>query len=361
MLHKHSNGIWYIDITTEKGKRIRRTTKTKDKKLAEEYHDKVKHELWRLERLGEKPKYLWDDAVLKWINEKADVKKSMKSDLSRLRNLQELRGLYLHEINRNLIMSIINARKCSNSTKNRYIALVRSILNACVKEWDMLDQGIHLKLFKEPKKRVRWLRVEEASRLLKCLEELAPYMATMARFNLATGLRQRNIFSLKWNQIDMRNQTCQYYPDEMKGGEPYDLVLNETAMEILIGQLGKHNEYVFVQTRGKPVLSLTYKTWYKALRTANITDFRWHDLRHTWASWLVQNGVSLYELKEMGGWQSLEMVQKYAHLDNDHLHAHATKIDSLMQIACQKNGKNINSTDYSLKPKQPYNLLNLIS
>ena len=59
----------------------------------------------------------------------------------------------------------------------------------------------------------------------------------------------------------------------------------------------------------------------------------------------------------MGGWQSLEMVQRYAHLDNDHLHAHASKIDSLMQTTCQKNDKNGNLMDYLLKPKQPDNLL----
>lgn len=74
----------------------------------------------------------------------------------------------------------------------------------------------------------------------------------------------------------------------------------------------------------------------------------------------MQNRVSMYELKAMVGLQLLEMLQKYAHLDNDHLHAHAAKIDSLMQIACQKNGKNRNSMGYSLIAKQLYNLLNTI-
>ncbi|KES13475.1 hypothetical protein BGI15_07790 [Snodgrassella alvi] len=74
----------------------------------------------------------------------------------------------------------------------------------------------------------------------------------------------------------------------------------------------------------------------------------------------MQNRVSMYELKAMVGLQLLEMLQKYAHLDNDHLHAHAAKIDSLMQIACQKNGKNRNSMDYSLTLKQSCNLLNIM-
>ncbi|MFH1044450.1 MAG: tyrosine-type recombinase/integrase, partial [Pseudomonadota bacterium] len=62
------------------------------------------------------------------------------------------------------------------------------------------------------------------------------------------------------------------------------------------------------------------KAWKGALDRAGITAFRWHDLRHTWATWHVLSGTSLHELKELGGWQSLEMVLRYAHLvDNDHL------------------------------------------
>lgn len=357
MLFKHPNGVWYIDIQTESGKRIRRSTKTKNEKLAEEYHDKLKHELWRQERLGDKPKYLWDDAALRWLEEKEGVKKSIDADISRLRNLQQLRGVYLHEINRNIIMSIINEKDCSNSTKNRYLSLIRAILNACVREWDMLDEQVYFKQFKEAKKRVRWLKPEEAARLLNCLPT---YMALMARFNLATGLRQHNIFSLKWDQIDFLRRTCQYYPDEMKSGEPFDLALNDTAMEVLVHQVGKHPKYVFLNTKHNPVLKLNYKLWYKALDKARISDFRWHDLRHTWASWLVQNGVSLYELKEMGGWQSLEMVQKYAHLDNENLHTQAAKIDNLMTGTCQKNVKTSKPMDYSLTSKGLDKVLNIM-
>ncbi|MFC3875089.1 tyrosine-type recombinase/integrase, partial [Neisseria musculi] len=72
------------------------------------------------------------------------------------------------------------------------------------------------------------------------------------------------------------------------------------------------------------------KPWKKALEAVGIEDFRWHDLRHTWASWLVQSGVSLYALKEMGGWENIEMVQKYAHLAPEHLHRHAGLLDGVL-------------------------------
>jgi integrase len=56
------------------------------------------------------------------------------------------------------------------------------------------------------------------------------------------------------------------------------------------------------------------KAWRNALKRAGVTDCRWHDLRHTWASWLIQNGTPLFDLQEMGGWKSAAMVRRYAHL-----------------------------------------------
>lgn len=67
----------------------------------------------------------------------------------------------------------------------------------------------------------------------------------------------------------------------------------------------------------------------KALKKVEINNFRWHDLRHTWASWLVQKGVPLRTLQEMGGWKTLSMVMRYAHLAPEHLHEHARKLDDV--------------------------------
>ena len=85
---------------------------------------------------------------------------------------------------------------------------------------------------------------------------------------------------------------------------------------------------MFVFTyQGKPVARTTTKAWKKALDRAGIKDFRWHDLRHTWASWHVQNGTTLQELQELGGWSSFEMVLRYAHLAGDHLKGAARRIE----------------------------------
>ena len=72
--------------------------------------------------------------------------------------------------------------------------------------------------------------------------------------------------------------------------------------------------------------------WYAGLKKAGIEDFRFHDLRHTWASWLVQSGVPLSALQEMGGWESIQMVQRYAHPAPNHLTEHARKIDAIFEL-----------------------------
>ena len=89
-------------------------------------------------------------------------------------------------------------------------------------------------------------------------------------------------------------------------------------MVLVQKQLGKHVTHVF-SYKGKPIIQVSTKAWYAALERADIRDFRWHDLRHTWASWHVQNGTPLFALQELGGWESAEMVRRYAHLAADHL------------------------------------------
>lgn len=92
--------------------------------------------------------------------------------------------------------------------------------------------------------------------------------------------------------------------------------------------------------RGTPTQRASTKAWYAALRRAGIEDFRWHDLRHTWASWHVQNGTPVYALQEMGGWASTEMVRRYAHLAADHLAPYVERLGAVSAVEAQDHGTN---------------------
>jgi integrase len=220
----------------------------------------------------------------------------------------------------------------SPANANRYLALIRSILRRARDDWEWLHRIPKVRLYRESTRRIRWITRDEAARLL---QELPDHLGEMARFSLSTGLRQRNVSFLKWNQIDMQRRVAWIHADEAKAGRPIAVPLNEDALEVLRSRLGQHLEYAFV-FQGQPVARCSTKAWYAALERAGIENFRWHDLRHTWASWHVQSGTSLQELMELGGWASLEMVMRYAHLAADHLQVAAGRISGTFTTQSQK-------------------------
>jgi integrase len=116
------------------------------------------------------------------------------------------------------------------------------------------------------------------------------------------------------------------HADQAKARKALAVPLNGDALTVLRRRQGVHPEFVFTY-EGKPVARTTTKAWAAALERAGIRDFRWHDLRHTWASWHVQSGTSLQELMELGGWSSMEMVLRYAHLAGEHLRGAARRIE----------------------------------
>jgi len=154
----------------------------------------------------------------------------------------------------------------------------------------------------------------------------------MAQFTLATGLRQRNVSYLRWDQINIDTGIARIHADQSKSGKPIRVPLNSDAMYVLRSRMGAHDLYVFTY-QGNPVDRTSTKAWKAALKRSAIEDFRWHDLRHTWASWHVQSGTSLQEL---GGWATYEMVLRYAHLGGEHLKDAASRIEGTIPKQSQK-------------------------
>jgi integrase len=319
---------WWIDIVAPNGQRIRRTTKTEQKELAQEYHDRLKVELWRVHHLGERTRHTWNEAVVRWLKEQSH-KATIETDKIHFRWLDRfLGGQYLDAINRDLIDKITDvkiAEGVSNATVNRVMEVLRAVLRKCVNEWEWLDRAPFIKMLKEPTRRIRYLTQNEAQRLLSHLPE---HLADMAAFSLATGLRRANVTGLQWSQVDLTRRLAWIHPDQAKARKAIAVPLNADAVMLIRKQTGKHSMLVF-SYNGKSINQVSTKAWYKGLKLAGIENFRWHDLRHTWASWHVQNGTPLFALQELGGWESPEMVRRYAHLSADHLAPYADQLRSL--------------------------------
>ena len=322
---------WWVDIAAPNGERIRHTTGTEQQDLAQEYHDRLKVELWRVHRLGEKPRHYWTEAVVRWLKEQ-NHKATIETDKIHLRWLDRyLKGLYLDDISRDLIDKITDAKRAegvSNATVNRVLEVLRAILRKCVNEWEWLDRAPFIKMLKEPTRRIRFLTHNEAQRLISVLPE---HLADMVAFSLATGLRRANVTGLQWSQVDLTRRLAWIHPDQAKARKAIAVPLNAEAVLLIRKQIGKHPHFVF-SYKGKPIFQVSTKAWYKGLKAAGIEDFRWHDLRHTWASWHVQNGTPLFALQELGGWESPEMVRRYAHLSADHLAPYADRLCALRVV-----------------------------
>ncbi|HBT3181739.1 TPA: site-specific integrase [Klebsiella aerogenes] len=361
--------IWYASYSLPGGKRIKESLGTEDKRQAQELHDKRKAELWRVDRLGDFPDVTFEEACLRWLEEKAD-KKSLDTDKGRIGFwLEHFEGMKIKDITEAKIYAAVSrmqnrkakeiwqqqvdaaarkgkdapafeAKPVTTSTKAKHLALMKAILRAAERDWKWLEKAPVIKIPSVRNKRVRWLEHEEAKRLI---DECPEPLKSVVKFALATGLRRSNIINLEWQQIDMQRRVAWVNPEESKSNRAIGVALNDTACKVLRDQIGNHHKWVFVHTRAwhRPDSSLTpairkmrvddNRAWNSACKRAGIEDFRFHDLRHTWASWLIQSGVPLSVLQEMGGWESIEMVRRYAHLAPNHLTEHARQIDSIFE------------------------------
>ncbi len=325
-LYKRKDSPYWWVRFTHNGRRLQQGTGTADRVAAQQFHDKLKASLWEQDRLGVKPRRTWNDAVVRYLQETGH-KATHQEDIRKLRWIDPfLRGMPLDGITRDKLAEISDAkaREATGATANRVLALVRAILRKAAYEWEWMDRAPKVRMFKEQSRRVKWLTRTEAGSLLCALPE---HLADMVEFALYTGLRQRNVTQLEWSQIDMPKKIAWIHPDQAKAGKGIPVPLTDGAVAVLRRRMSKQQHLVRVFTyQGQPLRWVNNHAWKKALRRAGIENFRWHDLRHTWASWHVQAGTPLYELQQLGGWASAEMVRRYAHLAPEHLAKAAANI-----------------------------------
>ncbi|MGD7244786.1 tyrosine-type recombinase/integrase [Ralstonia pseudosolanacearum] len=334
---KDSNNWYYKLYAPGNRTPVQGSTGTSDRERAQEYHDRLKVDLWNQAKLGHQPRYTWNDAVVRYVEDRAELR-SLETTRTHLRWLDKhLDGVVLADIDRDRVDALARLKRAehrivrtregikqlpgtvSPSTVRRVIGVLTAVLNAAV-EWGWLTSAPKRKRVKTAGKRIRWLSPAEAERLLA---ELPDHLAEMARFSLETGLRRANVTGLQWSQVDLVRRVAWIHADQAKAHKAITVPLSDTAVELLRRQLAKPRKpqyvsWVFVY-RGCSIYKTTTAAWKKAQKRAGIRDFRWHDLRHTWASWHVQRGTPLQVLKELGGWETMEMVQRYAHLSAGHL------------------------------------------
>lgn len=338
---RKDSSVWWYKLTF-RGRVLQKSTGTTDKVKAQEYHDKLKASLWEQERLGVKPRRSWESAAGRWLME-TQHKASHADDIAKLKRLHPILGsLMLDEITRDVVDSVSkellkphvkkvgkNATRSVQpklSTVNRYLALVRSILIRSRDHWEWIDRVPKITLFKEPEGRERYLTIEQVTVLL---EELPEHQRDIVLFALLTGLRQANVLGLEWSHVNLDKSHAWVPAAQSKNRKAIAVPLTQDALTVLQRQIGKHPTRVFTYA-GKPIANANTKAWKNALKRAGIEDFRWHDLRHTWASWHRMAGTSTPELQRLGAWKTQAMVERYAHLAPDQLEGAVSRLGEMV-------------------------------
>lgn len=265
------------------------------------------------------------EAYLKWAERQRSFK-SKKLFIDQLKS--QFGNLPLRRFNSMLLEQFQTERLQKGNkpaTANRLIATLKHMFTKAA-EWDLVEEEVlkrvrKAKLLEENNRRLRYLSKEECQALIKeCIEHLKPIVITA----LNTGMRRGEILNLTWDNLDLQHGFILL--DQTKNGERREIPINSTLRETL-GELFRGTKerprridipWVFYDpATGRPYQSVK-RSFAGACRRAKITDFRFHDTRHTFASHLVMAGVDVTTVKELLGHKTLTMTLRYAHLAPSH-------------------------------------------
>lgn len=209
----------------------------------------------------------------------------------------------------------------SPATVNRYLAALSHVFTMAVNEWEWMDDNPMRKVKrpKEPRGRVRFLNEQEKDQLLDaCLAHPVKELYPIVVLAISTGMRQGEILNLKWQDVDLSKGRCILH--DTKNGERRAVPIVGLAKKTLAkwSKIRKLNTDLVFPGKNPQKPIFIRKPWMEAIKAAEIEDFRFHDLRHTAASYLAMSGASLAEIAEILGHKTLSMVRRYAHLSEGH-------------------------------------------
>jgi len=233
---------------------------------------------------------------------------------------------------RDLLLREVGERRKKRSPASvvRFMAALSHAYTIAMKEWGWIDDNPIKKVQKprEPRGRVRFLDDEERRKLLEaCKNSKEPFLYLVVVLALSTGARKSEILSLTWGDIDLQRKVAILH--KTKNNERRALPLAGPALKgikALAGIRRIDTRLLFPDGSGKKPIQFR-AAWDRALKETNIEDFKFHDLRHSAASYLAMSGASLAEIAEVLGHKTLQMVKRYSHLSEQHTASVVSKMN----------------------------------
>jgi integrase len=221
----------------------------------------------------------------------------------------------------------------SPATVNRYLSSLSHVFTVAMHEWNLVERHPvrEVERENEPMGRARFLTDTERRQLLsQCRRSRWPQLYFLVLLAISTGARRSELIELKWGDITLSGRKPEIHVRESKNGDARFLPLMGHSLAIVRALKRRHpsaNSYVFSAPNGldEPYRGFD-KHWHQALDAAGIEDFRFHDLRHTCASYLAGDGASLLEIADVLGHRSLRVTLRYVHLGTGHKRTRIAKM-----------------------------------
>ena len=311
--------VWWMSFAY-KGRQVRRSCETGDKKVAEKIHHKVMTEIaerrwWAKPEGSEKT---FREMMERYEKEYFSDMASSKNCGSYLKGLVKFFGDYaIAEVTPRLIKEFKLMRKGQGvkpGTINRQITIAKRAYSVAIREWEWIEDNPYSRVSSEKGAgtRDRWLSYEEEERLLAVSPQ---WLREFIIFAAWTGIREGNIITLRGSQVDMTDKVI--YLPTTKNGDPlvipmmqkvHDLLSEKTRVRYL------SHDLVFTSPMGKQIEPNNLRRAFrKALNEVGIVDFKPHDLRHTYGTRLAQEGFDIYAIAKLLGHKDIRMTQRYAH------------------------------------------------
>lgn len=328
-------GPWWVRFTV-RGRAVRKSAKTDVREDAEEFETALRARYWRQAQLGEQV-HTWRDAVTRYKKEANWRPSTRATNEFSLQFFSRIDSVAVAAITADVVRA---ARECVERTQrvssaNRIMSVFRGVLRACVR-WGWLTHAPPVPMGHAQQRPATYLSVEDCKRLVA---ELPGHLKGPVEFSLLTGLRMSNVRDLTWARVDLLERHATVPSSEYKTNRDHGIALSDAAVDLL-SKLPRESPYVFTY-KGKKIASrFNNHAFRKARIRAGLPHLRWHDLRHTFASWLAQKGASDRVLQQMGGWASPKMVARYAHLRAEDTRQWANAVGTNLVSSTETDSKN---------------------
>ena len=332
--------VWWMNFSYQ-GQQVRASTGQIDKRAAELILGDTRRQLrdgaYRI-TLEERNRR-FGELMERFLCEHDIKKASQRSYVGYVKRLRAFfgDGTPLADITPWLIVEFENhlfAEQLAQASVNRHLATLKKAFNLAVREWEWCQRNpvLSVSMEREHNGRDRWLTVEEEGRVLTAC---GPWLRDIVQFALGTGMQMGEILSLSWRGVDLIRRTAMVF--HSKNGERRTIPLNQTVLSLIKerGTLRSLRTDLVYPRKTHTLLESGHlrRAFRLALKKARIEDFRFHDLRHTFASRLVQVGVELHKVQRLLGHKSPMMTQRYAHYYPESLREGVEILDRIKPVS----------------------------